>query len=224
MKVKFNREYLPILASFMAANDVRHYLNGFHVKPHPEIGIILTATDGHRLVTIYDKDGLSDGEYILPISKPLLASAKKTCFNKIPLNSVQFVGNKVFVLHHESDEFDFFYDDNERSNGLVSHVEYTQTIDGRFPNTQRIFSAFKLKETNRIGINVDYIGKLKSVITCKKFPQLNLMLSGVDGSICAVSGYDKEIVSLVMPARFDNEELTIPDFVNFGGGTPNEPK
>ncbi len=223
MKIKFNREYLPILASFMAINDVRFYLNGFHVKPHPEVGIILTATDGHRLVTIYDKDGLSDGEYIFPISKPLLAAAKKSSFNKLPLNYVQFIDNKVFVLHHDDDDSDFFKDCSDHSVNRVSHVEYFKEIEGKFPNTKRIFSAFKLKATDRVGVNVDYIGKLKSVVTCKKFPQLNLMLSGVDGSICAVSGYDKEIVSLVMPTRFDDEELTIPGFVNFGGGS-NEPK
>ena len=231
MKIKFNREYLPILASFMAVNDVRFYLNGFHVKPHPEAGVVLTATDGHRLVTIYDKNGLSDGEYILPISKPLLTAAKKTSFNKLPLNSVQFIDNKVFVLcHNDNDEFDFFQDDSEHSVSFISHLEYIQTIDGRFPNTKRIFSAFKPKQTDHVGVNVDYIGKLKSVVTNKKFPQLNLMFSGKDGSICAVSGYDKEIVSLIMPARFDDEDMAIPEFVNFGGGDAlgkadtNEPK
>ncbi len=223
MKVKFNREYLPILASFMAVNDVRYYLNGFHVKPHPEEGVILTATDGHRLVTIHDKKGLCDGEYILPISKPLLAAAKKTNINKLPLNSVQFIDNKVYVLlHNEDDEFDFFKDDNESPMSQVPHVEYFSVIDGRFPNTKRIFAAFKPKPTSSIGINVDYIGKLKSVVTNRKFPQLNLMLSDKDGVVCAVSGYDKEIVSLIMPARFDDEELAVPEFVQFGGGEPRE--
>ena len=226
MKVKFDKAYLPILASFMAVNDVRYYLNGFHVKPHPEKGVILTATDGHRLVTIHDKKGFSDGEYILPISKPLNAAAKKR--NVIPLNSVQFIDNKVYVLfHNDGDEWeaDFFKDDKDVNINLVSHVEYFSVIDGRFPNTNRIFSSLKLKATKNIGINVDYVGKLKSVVTCKKFPSLNLMLSGNNGVVCAVSGYDKEIVSIVMPARFDDENLTIPDFVNFGGGSAfNEPK
>ena len=223
MKVKFDKVYLPILASFMAVNDVRYYLNGFYVKPHPEKGVILTATDGHRLVTIHDKKGLSDGEYILPISKPLIAASKKR--NVLPLNSVQFIDNKVYVLlHNDEDEFDFFKDDNESSMHHVSHVEYFSVIDGRFPNTKRIFAAFKPKPTSSIGINVDYIGKLKSVVTCKKFPQLNLMLSDKDGVVCAVSGYDKEIVSLIMLARLDDEELKIPEFVNFGGGEPREEK
>lgn len=62
MKTKFNIEYLPMLAAFAAKNDVRYFLNGFHVKPHPEKGVILTATDGHCLINIHDEDGFSDGE------------------------------------------------------------------------------------------------------------------------------------------------------------------
>lgn len=225
MKVKFNREYLPVLASFMAINDIRYYLNGFHVKSHPESGVILTATDGHRLVTIHDKDGMSDGEYILPISKPLLKAAKKRSLHCLPLNSIQFIDNKVYILQHNNDdEFDFFKDDNESPMDQVSHIEYITEIDGRFPNTKRIFEGFELKPVNHIGVNVEYIGKLKSICTNAKFPHLNLMLNGTDGKIIAVSGYDKEIVSVIMPARFDDVELIVPNFVNFGGGTPKENK
>ncbi len=219
MKVKFNREYLPILASFMAVNDVRHYLMGFHVKSHPESGVILTATDGHRLVTIHDKDGISDGEYILPISKPLLKASKKRSLHCLPLNSIQFIDNKVYILQHNNDdEFDFFKDDNESPMSQVSHVEYITEIEGRFPNTKRIFEDFEITPVNHIGVNVDYIGKLKAICINAKFPQLNLMLNGTDGKIIAVSGYDKEIVAVVMPARFDDQELVVPGFVNFGGG------
>ena len=212
-----------MLADFMAVKDVRFYLNGFHVKQHPDCGVILTATDGYRMVTIHDKDGQSDGEYILPISKPLLAASKKTNIDGLPLNSVQFIDNKAFVLCWSDDaEFDFFENDDESPMSQVSYVEYITQIDGRFPNTSRIFKDFELKPVNYIGVNVEYIGKLKSVCTTKKFPQLNLMLSGSDGKIVSVSGYNKEIVAVVMPARVDEVELVVPDFVKFGGGEPKD--
>lgn len=223
MKIRFDRQYLPMLADFMAVKDVRFYLNGFHVKPHPDEGVILTATDGHRLVTIYDKNGQSDGEYILPISKPLLAASKKKNTDGLPLNSVQFIGNKAFVLHWENDtEFDFFESDDESPMEQVSYVEYINKIDGRFPNTRGIFKGFELKPVEHVSVNVEYIGKLKSVCTNKKISCLNLMLCGVYGKIISVSGHDKEIVAVIMPARIDNNELTVPDFVNFGGGDPKD--
>jgi hypothetical protein len=37
--------------------ETRYYLNGVYVQPHPEKGILLTATDGHRLICIYDENG-----------------------------------------------------------------------------------------------------------------------------------------------------------------------
>lgn len=224
MKIKFNREYLPILAAFMAVNDVRYYLNGFHVKSHPEEGVILTATDGHRIVTVHDKKGATDGEYILPISKSLLAAAKKSTIDRgIVLNSIQFVNNKAYVLYWDCDcGFDFFENDEENSMEQVSYVEYITQIDGRYPNTKRIFDGIELKAVDYVGVNVEYIGKLKTACTSLKFPQLNLMFSGSNGSIIAVSGHDREIVSVVMPARTDEVNMEIPDFVNFGGGLPKE--
>ncbi len=229
MKVKFNREYLPILASFMAVNDIRYYLNGFHVKPHPEKGVILTATDGHRLVTIHDENGMSDSEYILPISKPLNAAAKKSTFNKIPLNSVQFVDGKAFVLHHnEEGDLDFVVDKCDGAISFVSYIEYIKEIDGRFPNTKRLFKDFEFNPTSSVGVNVDYISKLKSICRNSRIPQLNLMLNGRNGALVAIGGYHREIVALIMPARFDDDKLSIPEFVKFGGGNPldgdNEPK
>ena len=225
MKVKFNREYLVILSQFMAVNDVRYYLNGFHVKPHPNEGVILTAVDGHRLVTIHDKSGISDGEYILPISKPLLKAAKKSCVNGLPLNSVQFINNKAYVLlHNEDDEFDFFQDDNESPMSQVHHVEYISQIDGKFPDTKKLFSGLTLEAVECVGVNIDYISKLKSICTSVKFPAINLMFTGKSGSVVAVSGYNREIVSVIMPARFDKADLSIPEFVNFGGGESKEDK
>ena len=220
MKVRFDKDYLPMLAAFMAVNDVRFYLCGFHVKAHPEQGVILSATDGHRLVTIHDKSGATDGEYILPISKQLLAASKRK--SALPQTSVQFIANKAVVTAWDNSSDGFFDDGDEAHVFGSTYVEYVKPIDGRFPNTKRIFAGFKLTEASNACVNVNYIGSLKSVCTNPKFPIMKLMFSGTEGQMVAVSGYDREIVSVIMPARMDDIELTIPDFVNFGGGTPTE--
>jgi DNA polymerase III sliding clamp (beta) subunit (PCNA family) len=50
--------------------DVRYYLNGVLIEPHEERGITLTATNGHKLVSIHDEDGaLTNGDsFILAAS------------------------------------------------------------------------------------------------------------------------------------------------------------
>jgi hypothetical protein len=220
MKIKFKREYLQILAAFAAKDDVRYYLNGFHVKPHPEQrGVILTATDGHRLVTIHDEYGLADDQYILPITKELLAASKKTkTKDKRPLTEIQIIDDKAYVLFAEDDVIDWFNEEEPEETDRVYHVEYISNVDGSYPNTKRIFESVEYNEVSTVCVNPNYIGDLVKICTNARIPYINLMFCGVDKSIVAVGGMEKEIAAIIMPAQGEKEPIPLPDFVNFGGG------
>jgi hypothetical protein len=45
--------------------ETRYYINGVYVHPHPEKGVLLIATDGHRLACAHDKSGTCDGDAII---------------------------------------------------------------------------------------------------------------------------------------------------------------
>lgn len=226
MKTKFNIEYLPMLAAFAAKNDVRYFLNGFHVKPHPEKGVILSATDGHCLVTIHDEDGFSDGEYIYPISKELLKAA-----NKKHLPSIQniFINDGVAMLTSICDILDTFtsfealgIEERKR----ITHIEFINPIDGRYPNAGKLFksrlSEENLKPVLTIGMNADLLSRL-SKLKYSKFNGAALHLAEKN-SLIAVMGLKKEIVAMIMPMTLDESERTHPaDFVNFAGHQPVEP-
>ncbi|WP_249554207.1 hypothetical protein [Shewanella sp. 8A] len=226
MKTKFNIEYLPMLAAFAAKNDVRYFLNGFHVKPHPEKGVILTATDGHCLVTIHDEDGFSDGDYIYPISKELLKAA-----NKKALPSIQniFINDGVAMLTSIYDILDTFttfeaLDTQERK--LITHIEFINPIDARYPNVGKLFksrlSDENLKPASTIGMNVNLLSRLSKLNYCK----INGAALHVSekNSLIAVMGLKKEIVAMIMPMTLDESECVPPaDFVNFAGHQPIEP-
>lgn len=226
MKTKFNIEYLPMLAAFAAKQDVRYYLNGFHVKPHLEKGVILSATDGHCLVTIHDEDGFSDGEYIYPISKALVKAA-----NKKHLPSIQniFINDGVAMLTSIYDIIDTFttfeaLDIQERK--LISHIEFISPIDARYPNIGRVFklrlSEENSKPTSTIGMNVDLVSRL-SKLKHSKFQGAVLHVSEKN-SLIAVMGFKKEIVAMIMPMTLDESERVPPAyFVNFAGHQPIEP-
>jgi len=224
MKIKFKREYLSILAAFAAKDDVRYYLNGFHVKPHPEQrGVILTATDGHRLVAIHDEYGLADDQYILPITKELLAASKKTkTKDKRPLTEIQIIDDKAYILYAEDDVIDWFNEEEPDETDRVYHVEYISNVDGVYPNTKRIFEAVEYSEVSTVCINPNYIGDLIKICASSKIPYLNLMFCGVDKSIVAVGGMGREIAAIIMPARGEKEPIQLPEFVNYGGGTGKE--
>ena len=226
MKTKFNIQYLPMLAAFAAKNDVRYFLNGFHVKPHPEKGVILTATDGHCLVTIHDEDGFSDGDYIYPISKELLKAA-----NKKALPSIQniFINDGVAMLTSIYDILDTFttfeaLDAQERK--LITHIEFISPIDARYPNAGKLFksrlSEENLKPVLTIGMNADLLSRL-SKLKYSKFNGAALHLAEKN-SLIAVMGLKKEIVAMIMPMTLDESERTHPaDFVNFAGHQPVDP-
>lgn len=226
MKTKFNIQYLPMLAAFAAKQDVRSYLNGFHVKPHPEKGVILTATDGHCLVTIHDEDGYSDGDYIYPISKDLVKAA-----NKKHLPSIQniFINDGVAMLTSICDILDTFttfealgIEERKR----ITHIEFINPIDARYPNVGKLFksrlSDENLKPASTIGMNVNLLSRLSKLNYCKiNGAALHL---AEKNSLIAVMGLKKEIVAMIMPMTLDESERAHPaDFVNFAGHQPIDP-
>lgn len=226
MKIKFNKEYIKVLSAFAAKDDVRGYLNGFHIKPHPEKrGVILTATDGHRLVSIYDEYGITDDQYILPITKELLAASKKAkTRDKRPLTEIQIIDDKAYILYAEEDVIDWFKEEDPDESDRVYHVEYISSIGGTYPNTKRIFEAIEYNPVSTVCVNPKYIGDLVSICTSAKIPYLNIMFCGVDKSIVAVGGYESEMVAIIMPAKGESEPVKLPEFVSFGGGDKKEEK
>lgn len=226
MKTKFNIEYLPMLAAFAAKNDHRYYLKGFHVKPHPEKGVILTATDGHCLVTIHDDEGFSDGEYIYPISKDLVKAANKKPF--VPLQNI-LINDGVAMLtsiHNILDTFTTFETLNPQHRKFISHIEFISPIDARYPDAGKFFksrlSEENLKPTSTIGMNVNLLSRL-SKLNYSKINGAVLHISE-KGSLVAVMGLKKEIVAMIMPMTLDESERLPPaDFVNYAGHQPAEP-
>ncbi len=217
MLVTFNREYMPILGEFMAKDDIRYYLNGFHVKPHPDSeGVILTATDGHRAVVIHDKEGHSDGEYILPISKALLSASKKAFTkDKLPINQVHFIKNKVLLRFVDLEGGDLPVIEPEHPESVVHYTEFFAPVDGRYPNVSRVFKDLKLESVENIGVNVEYIGKLSVLLSKYKIAHLNF--HGETNSITVVAGHFSEITAIIMPARSQKPESTTPAYTKYAG-------
>lgn len=44
-------------AECVSTEETRYYLNGVYVSSHPKKGVLLVATDGHRLMCVHDEDG-----------------------------------------------------------------------------------------------------------------------------------------------------------------------
>lgn len=220
MKTKFNIEYLPMLAAFAAKCDVRYYLKGFHVKPHPEKGVILTATDGHCLVTIHDEDGFSDGEYIYPISKELVKAANK---KHLPFLQNIMINDGVAMLTSIYDIIDTFttfeaLDHQERK--LITHIEFISPIDSSYPDVGKVFKSLLNEENKKpastFGMNVELLSRLKNLkVGIKKGAVLRIY---EEQALTAVMGLKNEIVAAIMPMTMGENERALPgDFVHIAG-------
>ncbi|MDV5390775.1 beta clamp domain-containing protein [Shewanella xiamenensis] len=220
MKTKFNIEYLPMLAAFAAKNDVRYYLNGFHVKPHPEKGVILTATDGHCLVTIHDEDGFSDGDYIYPISKDLVKAANKK--HLPPIQNI-FINDGVAMLtsiYDILDTFTSFEALDAQARKLITHIEFISQIDGPYPDAGKLFKSLLSDENKKpvstFGMNVELLGRLKNLkVSIKKGAVLRIYEGE---ALTAVMGLKNEIVAAIMPMTMEENERELPgDFIHIAG-------
>lgn len=68
--IDFDAKGLPPVAFFKAVNDIRYYLNGIYVQPHPTApGVVVMATDGHRAAMFYDPNGKASRPAILDVSR-----------------------------------------------------------------------------------------------------------------------------------------------------------
>lgn len=68
MKAKFSAAMMRWVSPSMGKRDIRAYLNGFRVEPHPVKGVLLIATNGHKMSIAYDEDGECDG--IMVVAAP----------------------------------------------------------------------------------------------------------------------------------------------------------
>lgn len=75
--IQFQAKYLPALVAFMAKNDIRYYLNGISIRRHPNGGVVLAATDGHRMLLIRDSDGSVDEDIIFRVAPGMANFCKK---------------------------------------------------------------------------------------------------------------------------------------------------
>ena len=60
MKINVNAALFAAVRTAMSKEETRYYLRGVFVEPHPYGGVLLVATDGHRLGIAHDPEGSID--------------------------------------------------------------------------------------------------------------------------------------------------------------------
>lgn len=85
------------VAVFRAKQDIRWYLNGVHLMPHPGgSGVLIVGTNGHQLGVAFDANGRTPGPQTLTCSAKLAAAARD-CRNS-PDSRVVIQDGRIRVL------------------------------------------------------------------------------------------------------------------------------
>lgn len=215
----FRAKFLKPLFKIMAKNDVRHYLNGLSVQENPEgEGVILTVTDGHRLLTVLDPKGYTNGSWICNISSSLVSASLKASKSKETRQSrndavVTFVGNGGYVYGgvHDIEKSKL----GEMQDGLALS-EFSSIIDGKYPKIGRLFS--KLDDgidAKYLTMNAEYLkdcGDVFLMLGNPSFQGLTLLGQSNNANVFGLTSSDSrdfDARMLIMPLTPDENSQSI---------------
>ena len=122
-------------ALYQSTDHHRFYLRGVNIEPHPSgVGVLMVATDGHRLSAYYDRQGEAVEPVVVPVPKPLIAAIAK---RSAAASRLTWDAGRWTVL----DEY-----------GDVSSIHLADAIDGSFPDWRHVVG------TGLASLSLDGIG------------------------------------------------------------------
>jgi DNA polymerase-3 subunit beta len=226
---RVNPKYFAAMALFMAKQDVRHYLNGISVEPHPDGGAIIVATDGHRLAVIHDPDGWCSKQFIVGgIKSPLLTACKQRP-RLLPCEgpAALWIGTHGSVVARlpamEAGQKAEHQEPTDLFGELCLYACKTSIVDGKFPDWRRVINTERKGNKEHFPtINAGYLNDvaLAQEIILGKSKRIAYGVSMESfGETCSVvvrtlgGELHDRFVALIMPMRQDRAATVMPAFI-----------
>lgn len=219
---RVNPKYFAAIQIFASTKDIRYYLNGVRIEPHPEQGALIVATDGHRLAVMHDPDGMCKEPIIVgEITKSLVsacrAKGKLTKLN-VPANLWICRGGAIVTADESKAEpSDLFAD-------AVLHMSKIKLIEAKYPDWRRVIPKKRdLKADHFPILNGDYVADVSEAARLllgdsKRYstPHLSLESTGRDCSVIVrIVRQDLEdrFVAVIMPVRAEPVKTILPTWL-----------
>lgn len=203
--IEFDAKGLPPVAFFQAKNDIRYYLNGIHVQPHPTApGVVVMATDGHRAAMFYDPDGKASRAATLTVSRDLVTACKKR-----PA-AARVLGNRRVVLEagrlvlkevghaHETELF------IQAGQAEINDAKYPN-IWGGLPKAEELTPGLIGAMNSQYAADLGVVAKILPERGNKYFNALDHYTKGTDGYgvILTRFHFNDNFIVITMPMRAD---------------------
>lgn len=160
--IRINADLFRAAYVCVSTEETRYYLNGVYVEPHADEGVILVATDGHRLVCIHDATGTASGAAIIRVDKNVLKKCRKGRRENRREIQVNLEAERADVLafeyapdwrdHHGSPE-----------TGRPVAVQAGCVIDGTFPDYRRVIPSTSGTERHADTFNGRYLAAFADI-------------------------------------------------------------
>lgn len=139
--VSTKAEYINYLTCFASREETRYYLQGICVERHPEKGILLIATDGHRLGVIHDENGVLEGpnNIIVHVDDKFIKASDRAVKSKktIPCGFYYYNAASMFILGCHCHTAESLKDLNAVAS-ITQEVIVDKLIDGTFPAWRQV--------------------------------------------------------------------------------------
>lgn len=201
-----NATLLRAAASCVSTEVTRYYLQGVLIQRHQVKGVVLVATDGHKLIAIHDENGSTTlDDVIVRVDKATLAACKAGKDEPSERQVVIQGDGALQVLRGDE-------------NRLPVYMAHETIIDGTFPHWQRVANINTSQDAETACFNPQQVTAFGTVATdlAKRSHASNkggitLTPYGGNPALIRFLGVDYAFGVLV-PLK--GAEKSLPDFLN----------
>jgi hypothetical protein len=183
-------DYYRACAVFASTEEARYYLQGVYVEPHPVEGVIMVATDGHRLLAAHDPDGHCAAPAIVKVRGDALKAGKG--------KRTDGPYGRRFIAKSEDEITVLSLADGERN------YECAWRIDGSFPDWRRVIPS-KSNDKSQPMFNPNYLAdfaKVSAELLVEK-PTIFIQPNG-EKAAALITLTHAHVFGLLMPVAADH--------------------
>lgn len=202
MTFNVNADLFRAAAVVISKEETRYYLNGVCIEPHPAGGVTLTATDGHRLFTAYDREGEASRTYIVKLDAAALKACKASRRETHPRRLLLAGDDRQPVSITDNDDT------------TVCHLAVNWEIkDATFPDWRRVVPRHgKGDKPVADWYNPDYLASFADIAGILSDGVKSIRVCSIQQGSPALVTFGNQpyqAVGVVMPIRGDDTDIDI---------------
>ena len=203
---KFDADLYHIAYAFTGREETRFYLSGVLIEPHPEQGVLLVATDGHRLIVIHDEDGFAKEKIIVRMDKSPLSLCKKRSTEVVNREVEVFADGMAFVLRE------------------YKHigVQDDAIIDGTFPNWRGVLPTGITEKPTLTALNGHFLGEFSAAAKRLTGSECLFFAASKGKPFLINFAGETQAFGVMMPIAGDAKFVGLPDFMKKASGGSRE--